>query len=529
MSSTRTAWSDELGVRVDGIFAEWDRDDAPGCALGVIRDGELVYARGYGISNLEHGVPLTPTSIFHVASISKQFTALTSAILAQQGRIDLDCDIREYLPELPDYGLTITWRHMLHHTSGLRDMWDLLRLAGWRSDDLITFGDTLEIVPRQTALNFTPGGEHLYSNTGYTFQSIIIERVTGRSLRENAEQLIFQPLGLTSTHFHNDHTEIVPGRTQAYLPRQGGGYKISIPVFDVDGTTSLFTTVEDLARWDQNFYEPKVGAELIETIQQPGMLNDGSALDYAYGLRVRAYRGARVVEHSGGDAGYRAHHLRLPELRCSVICLCNYGEMQPRLLCEQVLDIVLEGQLEPLPDNTPVDLTAQELAGYAGVYRNTRTGDLTRLCVEDGKLVQGFNGVTALIPLDGGRFQVGADRLLTLEIDGAGMRQRSLALGVKQVETFERPQPFAPSARELEAFAGDYVSEELGTRYRIGVDDGKLTVEQRKHRPRVLEPAFRDAFATDNLRLVFERDPGGVVRGFKVSTTRVRNVQFTRE
>lgn len=529
MSPASNALSGELTSRVDGLFAEWDRNDTPGCALGVICDGELVYARGYGMANLEHGVPITPASIFHVASISKQFTGLTSAILAEQGRVDLDCDIREYLPELPDFGPTITWRHMLHHTSGLRDMWDLLRLAGWRGDDLITFGDTLEILPRQRALNFTPGSEHLYCNTGYTFQSIIIDRVTGRSLRENADELIFQPLGMASTHFHNDHTEIVPGRTQAYVPRDGGGYKISIPVFDVDGTTSLFTNVEDLARWDANFYEPVAGAGVIESIQQPGTFNDGSPLDYAFGLRVRTYRGARVVEHSGGDAGYRAHHLRLPELRCSVICLCNFSELQPRLLCEQVLDIVLDGQLEPLPDHAPVAVTTDELGRFAGCYRNTRTGDLMQLRLDDGKLVQGFNSAPELKPIGNGRFQVGADRLLTFDIDAAGLRQTALSLGVNQVETFERLESVAPSAAALAALAGAYVSEELGTRYSIGVEDGRLTVAQRKHPPRALTPAFPDAFATDNLRVVFEREPGGTASGFKISTTRVRNVQFTRE
>jgi hypothetical protein len=298
----------------------------------------------------------------------------------------------------------------------------------------------------------------------------------------------------------------------------------------VDGTTSLFTTVEDMARWDRNFYEPKAGAGLIKSIQQPGTLNDGAPLDYAFGLRVREYRGARVVEHSGGDAGYRAHYLRLPEQRCSVICLCNYGEMQPRLLCERVLDVVLEGRLGPLPDNAPIELNVNDLARYAGAYCNTRTGDLMRLRLDEGKLVQGFNGKLALTPLGNGRFQVGEDRLLTLEIDAAGLRQRALSLGVNQVETFDRLEPVTLSASALNAFAGGYVSEELGTRYAVEVnDDGKLTFAQRKHPPRALEPVFADAFATDNLRLVFERGPGGAVSGFKISTTRVRNVQFTRE
>jgi CubicO group peptidase (beta-lactamase class C family) len=529
VSPNSTNLAAETKARIDAVFAPWDRADSPGCALGIVQDGELAYARGYGMSNLEHGVPITPASIFHVASISKQFTALTSAILAQQGHVNLDGDVREYLPELPNYGQTITWRQMIHHVSGLRDMWDLLRMAGWRADDLITFDDVLEIVPRQTSLNFAAGSEHLYSNSGYALQSVIIQRVTGKSLRENADELIFQPLGMSNTHFHNDHTEIVPNRTQAYLRRDGGGYKISIPAFDVDGTTSLFTTVEDMVRWDGNFYEPRIGADLIETIQQPGTLNDGSPLDYAFGLRVRAYRGARVVEHSGGDAGYRAHYLRLPEQRFSIICLCNLSEMQPRLLCERVLDIVLENRLGRQSEHETVDLAADELERCAAIYRNTRTGDLMRLRMDEGKLVLGFNGKTELTPIGDGRFQVGEDRLLTLEIEGASLRQRIGALGVNQVQTFERLEPCAPSASELGPFSGAYVSEELGARYCIVVEDGTLKVRQRKYSDRSLEPAFPDAFGNDNVRLVFERGASGQVSGFKISTMRVRDVAFVRE
>ena len=241
-----------VAERIDSIFEEWDDNSSPGCALGIIHNGQIVYSRGHGMANLEHGIVISPGSIFHVASISKQFTDICVAMLAEEGLLSLDDDIRRHVPEIPDFGATITVRHLMHHTSGLRDMWDLLRLAGWRADDLVTENDMLWVSARQQATNFQPGDEYLYSNTGYALLALIVHRVSGKTLRTVAHERIFEPLSMTSTHVHDDHTEIVKGRTQAYEPREIGGLKISIPVFDV-GTTSLFTTVEDMARWDDNF------------------------------------------------------------------------------------------------------------------------------------------------------------------------------------------------------------------------------------------------------------------------------------
>ncbi len=218
-------------AKVDALFAAWSGTNTPGCAVGISRDGKPEYVRGYGMSNLEYGIAIGPESIFHVASISKQFTAFAIELLAREGKLSLDDDVRKHLPELPDYGRRITVAHLIHHTSGLRDQWSLLDLAGWRDDDLITEEDVLRIVSRQRALNFEPGAEYLYSNTGYTLLAVIVRRVSGESLRAFAEARIFKPLGMTSTHFHDDHTEIVRGRTSAYDTRPGGGWRVSVLVF----------------------------------------------------------------------------------------------------------------------------------------------------------------------------------------------------------------------------------------------------------------------------------------------------------
>ena len=251
----------DVTTKVDKVFEQWDKPDSPGCALGVYRDGQIVYKRGYGMANLNDDVPITPATVFHVASMSKQFTAASILLLAQQGKLSLDDDVHKYIPELPDFGEPITLRHLLHHTSGLRDQWSLLDLAGWRySQDLITDDDVMSVLVRQKALNFKPGEKYMYSNTGFTLLAIIVKRVSGMSLREFTTKNIFQPLGMTHTHFRDDHEEIIKHDALGY--EQDGKdkpFRMNLTNFDTAGATSLHTTVEDLQLWDENFYHPRVG------------------------------------------------------------------------------------------------------------------------------------------------------------------------------------------------------------------------------------------------------------------------------
>ncbi len=230
-----------LTAQVDALFAAYDKPDSPGCALAVVQDGTVIYQRGYGCANLDYDLPITPESVFHVASVSKQFTALAILLLEADGKLAVADDIRQYLPEMPNYGATITIQHMIHHASGLRDQWDILSMAGWDYvDDLITSQHVLNLAVRQQHLNFKPGAEHVYCNTGYTLLAIIVARVSGQSFREFTHDRIFQPLGMSHTHFHDDHSEVVKNRAMAYTPYEDG-FQISIPTFDTVGATSLFT------------------------------------------------------------------------------------------------------------------------------------------------------------------------------------------------------------------------------------------------------------------------------------------------
>lgn len=534
-----------VSTGVDAVFARFDKPDSPGCALAVIRDGQIVYKHGYGMSNLEYGIPISPSSIFHIASISKEFTAMAALMLAQQGKLSLDDDVRKYVPEVPDFGQRITIRHLIHHTSGLRDQWSLLELAGWREDDVITEGDILDLISRQKALNFNPGDEHLYSNTGYTLLAVIVKRVSGQSLREFADANIFKPLGMSRTHFHDDHSMLVKDRTSAYQPRPAGGLKVSIPVFDTYGATSLFTTVEDMAKWDQNFVDKKVGGEkVIEQMLTPGVLNSGKKLTYAFGLSLGEYKGLKTVGHGGSDAGYRADFIRFPDQRFSVVCFCNVSTANPSMLTRRVADIYLADKLKqepPRPAATAPPViavadqpTEQELASKAGVYTERKSEMTLRLEMRNGKLTALFGGGFPLVPLAKNRFQVlGAPATVTFEGVTDGHPQRMLVLndGEKEALVFEYVEVTAsPNPAQLVEFAGAYYSEELDTRYTVIVKDEKLAVRRRKFEDVALVPKSADEFTLADVGTIrFLRDPQKRVSGFEINAGRVRHLLFSRE
>jgi len=520
--------------RVDSVFAHLTSTAGPGCALGISRDGHQVYSRGYGMANLETGSAITPASIFHVASISKQFTAFSVALLAEDGKLSLDDPIQTYLPEIPVYARPITIRHLIHHISGLRDQWSLLAMADWRDDDLITEGDVLAIVSRQKELNFLPGDEYIYSNTGYTLLGTIVKRVSGKSLREFADERIFQPLGMTSTHFHDDHTMVVPGRTSAYEPREGGGWMVSIPVFDTYGATSLFTTVGDLLKWEQNFADATVGSRaLIEKAQQPITLNTGRRLDYGYGLSLETYRGVRAVGHGGADAGYRADVVRFPDQGLAIAVTCNASNAGPGGLSRKVADVLLEKQLTPAPARpaaagAAVKATAEQQSRIVGVYRRRGVDDAMEVAAKDGALT--------LLPFGIPMHPVAAD---TFSVDGFPVQVFTegpagpaavlhVKIGTEPERVYDRVPRFAPAAAGLDAYAGTYYSDELDVKYTVARKDSVLTVTLRRRGTFNLKPTFPDGFSVPGigtLRFVRER---GKVTGFRVTQDRVRNVAFRR-
>lgn len=350
---------------VDYLFAERDKTTSPGCALAVIRDGEIIYKRGYGMANLEHDVPISSTTVFRIASTSKQFTAMSIALLIEQKKISLDDDIRKYLPEMPEYDSPITIGHLIYHISGIRDYFHMMSLSGMRYGDFCPDDEVFEMLTRQKELNFAPGDEYSYSNSGYFLLSIIVKRATGQSLREYAEENIFQPLGMKDTHFHDDHTMVVKNRATGYSLEVDYGentYRINTSNLDAVGDDGVFTTVEDLFLWDQNFYDSKLGGrDLLTQVLTPGTLNNGKKVEYAFGLFVSEYKGLNTISHDGWCVGYSSEMIQFPEQKFSVVLLCNLNSINPNELARKVADICLSDEISQEPKAKPVEeMTAAE-------------------------------------------------------------------------------------------------------------------------------------------------------------------------
>ena len=356
--------------KVDQIFAAYDKPGTPGCALGIIRNGDFVYKRGYGTASLELGVPFTPQSVVYLGSVSKQFTAASVVLAAEQGYLSLDDDVRKYIPELPSYGPAITLRQMLHHTSGLRDVLGLLfEISGRNTEDIHTTAELIDLAAHQKALNFTPGAEFSYSNVNFFLLAEVVHRATGKPLSRFAEENIFKPLGMTHTRIFDDRTAVVPGRVPAYDPGPAGTFLLDWSTnFEWVGDGGAMSSVDDLLFWDRNFYDNKLGkGSLVRELETPGVLNSGKQLQYGFGLRVGHYRGLPTVEHSGGLAGYRTKILQFPKQKFSVICLCNLRSSDPDLLAQNVADIYLDGQFLTQP---PAAAANVDLQPFVGLYRN---------------------------------------------------------------------------------------------------------------------------------------------------------------
>ena len=316
--------------KIDSLFTKWNNVNSPGCTVGIVRNDSLIFSKGYGMANLEYAIPNTAATVFHMASVSKQFTAYAIVLLADEGKLHLDDDIRKWLPWFPDLKEKITIRHLLNHTSGIRDQWQLLAISGTRLDDVITQDHIVKILGQQQALNFKPGEKYSYSNSGYTMLAEIVKSVSGQTLRAFTDSAIFKPLGMNSTHFHDDYKEIEKNRSYSYNRTDSVHFANSILSYSNAGATSLFTNIPDLSKWVMNFYNHKVGTQKdIEQLTQKGKLNSGKELTYALGIAVDTYKGWRQYSHSGGDAGYRTYLSVFPDLKMGFMVFSNLGDFNP--------------------------------------------------------------------------------------------------------------------------------------------------------------------------------------------------------
>ena len=510
----------------------------PGCVAGVAFGGVSTVTAAYGQADLEHPDPLTPASIFETGSLAKQFTAAAMMLLVQDGKLSLDDDIRRYLPEMPDYGTPITIRHLLTHTSGLREQWSLLALAG-NPPGTQVHGQAviLDLASRQKGLNFKPGAEFLYTNTNYALSAIIIERVSGKTLQQFTDQRLFQPLGMSHSRWREDFRTVVPGRATAYAPADVG-FIANMPFTNVYGNGGLLTTVGDLLRWNAFLDKPSDlpgGQALVTALQTPGHLNNGAPLDYALGLEVTREHGRRLVSHSGSTGGYKTWLGRYPDEGISIAVMCNNGGIDPVEMGEHVAEQALlatgHAKAEAVVSAPRAVAAAQapkDFAPYQGLFRNPVTGQLVQLEAANGQLTWKQGATQALTPLGGDRFQRADGDVVRFTAKGA-----SAEFTLGHGETSQRFVAVkSADGAALAAYVGTYYSAELDTRITVVRQGDALVMRQPFAVEWALSPSFADAFTTrlrGTTTFVFQRSADGQVKGFGAWANGARDIAFARQ
>jgi CubicO group peptidase (beta-lactamase class C family) len=528
---------DSITRKIDAIFKSYNAT-TPGCAVAVVKNGNVVFQKGYGQANLEYSIPIVPTTIFHIASESKQYVAFCMLLLEKEGKLSIDEDIRKYLDYVPDFGKKITIRQLIHHTSGLRDQWQLLANAGWQLDDVIRQEHVVKLVSKQTALNFTPGEEHMYCNTGYTLMAEIVKKVSGLTLREYADKNIFQPLGMKDTHFHDNYQEIVPGRAYSYNSFPGRGHQHAVLSYSIVGATSLFTTVLDEAKWLNNYETGAVGGkDLIEKMYQVGVLNDGRKLTYAFALNLGKYKGWDQIGHGGGDAGFRTYASRFPEKNLGIVVFSNSGSANPFGLTNDIAELLItDTKQEPKPEEKPAVTDSIFIKKLQGKYYSER-GNVAEMYWQNGKL-NGLNTFSRA-PFDikltmagNGRYTLSSGGFLILD-EKNKLADSVMEFKVENVNNIILYKRLPAVAQKITPeFAGKYYGAETEAFYYVTEKDGQLTLAHRKYADVPLKYIAPDQFTTPHWwmnHIRFIRDKNGKIIAFEVNSGRIQHLRYDRQ
>lgn len=506
--------------RIDLLFARWN-NATPGLSIAIERQGKIIYHKAFGLADLEHNVPNTVSTVFEAGSVSKQFTAAAILLLVQEGKISLDDDVRKYVPELPAYNKTITIRHLMNHTSGLKDWGSVGALSGWPRTTRVYSQDlALQIICKQKSLNFTPGSEYSYSNSGYTLMVTIVERVSKQSLAEFTRTRLFEPAGMKHTQWRNNFREVIPNRSVAYR-KSGTSYAQEMPFENIYGHGGLLTTTEDLITWNHQLDNPTIGgATLLRLRQEQGKLMSGKVIGYAGGLFIQDHNGIKEITHTGATAAYRAVLSYYPEKKLSIAILSNDGSFNPGSYGTQVAEIFL-GKKASLPE--PARFTAatdEQLNRYAGTYRSVRNFDVLTLGYEPGKVISNGHALKVIHPD-------------TLYLDRSyWIMKKNGQLLVKNpsdTNTYVRVKSVMMDANYLKSLAGTYVSEEADATYRIEVRDGNLWVSQTPPGSWKLLPSYYDGFLSEDKDLYeFKRNKKGMVDRLEVNVSRAERIIFVK-
>ena len=496
---------------------------APGCAVGVSLNGESVFEKAFGLAEMEHNIPNTAQTIFESGSVAKQFTAAALVLLQQEGKLNIDDPVRKYIPELPDYGAPLTIRHLLNHTAGLRDWGSVMSLTGaGRGDRVISQGLAVDVVLRQKHLDFKPGAEYSYSNSGYQLAAEIVERVTKQKFPAFVEDRLFKPLGMTKSSTRDDYSRLVQGRAQAYSRQGNGPWRLNMPFMNVYGNGGMLTTVGDWLKWNAMLEARTWNAALVDALETQGVLNDGRKITYALGLVVDKYKGTKDVSHGGSTAGYQTFLARYPDQKLSVAVLCNGTSPSAGTLAASVTDEILgpfpEGPKPPEGTKVP----EEQLKKYAGIWKNDVTRNVNPMTLDKGELKIGN---TALKPKPDGSFVLGAANLRFA--DGSPLTA-AITNPDGSVSRLTQVPEWKPVATELDEFKGDWHSDEAQAAFTFDIEGEKAFMVQRPTTKLPLTPVYKDHFSTQGYVVWVTRDKAGKIDKLHVGGSRMRDMLFER-
>jgi len=533
--------SQERIKKTDSLFTSWNAPNHPGGSVLISKNGKTIFSKAYGLSSLEYNIPNTENTLFNIGSVSKQFTAMGIVLLEEQNKLSFDDDVRKFLPNLPDFGKTITIRHLLHHTSGLRDLHGLLGLAGWRPADLETNEHVYRIFENQKDLNFNPGDEFSYSNTGYIFLAKIIENVSSKSFEQWMKQNIFEPLGMKNTYVEAQHDRVVANNATSYYLRDE--FKRAIEYWGYFGAGNMHSTAEDLNIWLQNFSAPKKEWEsAFKKLLLTTPLNNGFETNYGFGVRIESYAGKKVIQHGGSVGGFRAITRVFPEEQLNIVILTNYSKSGIGSKTNKISDIFLsksnDTQIKK-PEQKPrltefVKLSNKKLKQFEGVYWSDSEKSGRKIYVKNDTLrySSSTKNEWALVPTNEQTFIMMHPSIKPEVTFDSKTHQMTVKIGddLPGVFTFLQSN-VDENTNDLNAFIGHYYSTEMKTIYSIFKEEADIFIEHARHGKMKLTQLYNTIFSTDGPVGVVEikRSETGNVLGLTMSNGRTRNVWFKKQ
>ncbi|MFS4445294.1 serine hydrolase [Maribacter sp. 2307UL18-2] len=524
---------------INHLFKAWNTNNTPGAAVAVILEDTIVFEGAYGSASLEFGIKNSSSTLFNIASNSKQFTAYALLHLVEEGKVDLDDDIRKYIPELPDFGEMIKVKTLAQHTHGIRGITYLLGMAGWNIEDVISRKDVLKLLRQQKELNFSPETDFSYNNSGYMLLAELIERVSGKPFHQYLDELIFIPLEMKNTVLFEDNQKIIPNLASPYF-FDGTGYKKGIRNSkDIVGNTGIRTSIDDLCKWVINFEKPKIGSkELLDKLAHTAVLKNGDTLNYAFGQKVSQYNGRKVISHGGADAGYRSQVLRFPDQKLAIIVLTNDGSLNADEKAYAIADIYLDNK-KMLDTNTPIDaaqkplrvIAKETLKKYEGKFE-LQPGFILEFNEREEQLyiTATGQGTFPLEMLNEEQFQIRRISATITFVKNENGDVDTLTFNRNGQDSTGKRIKFHMDNSKLQEYIGMYYSPELRTSYELKIENGVLTAIHQRQEITQLSPLTKQKFSGNTWffgSLEFDIEEGSVV-GFQVSSDRVHNLRFNK-